>query len=295
MAGTRGYGPGNFLLNLDGAACGFVTSAGGGDAVGEVVEERSRTELFTKKSIGAVRYDAIELSIGFDMTHSIYDWIKGTWERNYSREDGSIVVTDSSFQAVSERQFHGALITEVTIPALDASSKDAVYLTLKVAPTFTHDVKPSGKVTPPKTPAQKQFIASSFSLELGDLPCSRVSKIESFTVKQPMVTEPIGTIHDQPPEPGPLEFPNLRVTIAAADAGPWTDWQEDFIVKGNHDDSHEQSGAVVFLSPNRNDELARIDLSNVGIFALRRQGSHVVADLYCERMQLHTGKPVPLP
>ena len=71
-------------------------------------------------------------------------------------------------------------------------------------------------------------------------------------------------------EPGRIDFPNLRVTISELDAGPWGDWAQDFLVKGNNDDSHEKRGAIVFLAPNRKAELGRIVLHNVGIFAFRR-------------------------
>ncbi|MGZ4334920.1 MAG: phage tail protein [Gaiellaceae bacterium] len=291
MAGTRSTVSGSFMFNLQGVPCGFVRSAEGGDVVGEVVEEGPKSGAFRKKHIGQVKYDAVQLSFGFDMTPDIYEWIEASWKQNYSRKDGSIVVTDPSFQAVSAREFYHALITEATIPDLDASSKDAAHLTLKFAPEYTRDVKASGKVTAPKTSAQKQFVASNFRFELDELPGARVSRIDSFTVKQPVVTDDIGSVRDAPVEPGRIDFPNLRVTISELDAGPWSDWVQDFLVKGNNDDTHEKSGAIVFLSPNRKTELARILLHNVGIFALRREAaptgsqiSHIVADLYCERM-----------
>jgi phage tail-like protein len=302
MAGTRSTVSGSFMFNLNGVPCGFVRSAEGGDAVGDVVEEGPKSGVFTKKHIGQVKYDPVELSFGFGMAHDIYEWIEASWKQNYARKDGSVVVTDPSLQAVSAREFYHALITEVTIPDLDASSKDAAHLTLKFAPEYTRDVKASGKLTAPKTPAQKQFAASNFQFELDELPGGRVSRIDSFTVKQPVVTDDIGSTRDTPTEPGRIEFPNLRVTISELDAGPWGDWAQDFIVKGNNDDSHEKRGAIVFLAPNRKAELGRIVLHNVGIFAFRRaaaaaatQVSHVVADLYCEQMEFQVGKPALAP
>jgi phage tail-like protein len=306
MAGTRSTASGSFMFNLQGVPCGFVRSAEGGDAVGDVVEERPKSGVFTKKHIGQVKYDPVEVTFGFSMTHDIYEWIEASWKQNYSRKDGSVVVTDPSLQAVSAREFYHALITEVTIPDLDASSKDAAHLTLKFAPEFTRDVKTSGKVTAPKTPVQKQFTASSFSFEIDELPGGKVIRIDSFTVKQPVVTDDVGSVRDAPVELGRIEFPNLRVTISEDDAGPWGDWAEDFLVKGNNDDSHEKRGAIVFLTPNRQVELGRILLYNIGIFAFRRAATpagnqipHVVADLYCEQMEFLVAKrplePVPPP
>jgi hypothetical protein len=301
MAGTRSNVSGHFMFNLNGVRCGFVRSAKGGDAVGEIVEEAPKSGVsFPKKHIGQVTYDSVELSFGFGMTHDIYEWIRASWSGNYARKDGSVVTTDPSFQAVGEREFYHALITEVIIPDLDASSKDVAHLTLKFAPEYTRDRKASGRVSAADAPA-KQFVASNFRFELGDLPSTRVSKINSFTVRQAITTPAVGDLRRSPAEPGKLEFPNLRVTITGVDAGPWVDWAEDFLVKGNNDEVHEKQGAIVFLAPNLHDELGRINLYNVGIFALRRvatstaQIAHVVADLYCERMEFPLGRPVALP
>jgi hypothetical protein len=56
------------------------------------------------------------------------------------------------------------------------------------------------KVTAPQTPAQTQFDASSFRFERA--PGARVSRIDSFTVKQPVVTDDIGAIRDAAAESG---------------------------------------------------------------------------------------------
>lgn len=301
MAGTRNYVAGSFMFNLSGVPCGFVRSVEGGDAVGDVAVEELQ-DGFAKKHIAGVKYEEIELSIGFGLAQDVYEWIAASWKRDYSRKDGSIVLADASLQAKTAREFFHALITEVTIPDLDASSKAPAFLTVKFAPEYTRDTKASGKPNTAKTPAQKQFLASSFRFELGELPCAKVSKIDSFTVTQTVSTDGVGDGRGAPKDPGKLDFPNLRVTISEADAGAWSDWHEDFVIKGNSGDENEKTGVIVFLTPNRQVELGRVTLHNVGIFALRRtlaaaadQVAHVVADLYCERMELQVGKPAAPP
>ena len=64
-------------------------------------------------------------------------------------------------------------------------------------------------MTAVKSPAQKQFLPSNFRLEIDGLDCTKVSKIDSFTVKQPIQTDDIGDKRDYKKEPGKLEFPNL--------------------------------------------------------------------------------------
>ncbi len=172
---------------------------------------------------------------------------------------------------------------------------------MKFSPEYTREVKAAGKLIIPKPSPQKRFLPSNFRLEIDGLDCSKVSKIDSFTVKQSIVADPIGETRDVPNEPGKLDFPNLRITLAEAGAATWTAWFDDFVLKGNNDESAEKGGRIVFLAPDLKQELGRIELHNLGIFALRHPApaaeavSRVVAELYCERMEFQVGNPAPKP
>ncbi|MDQ3813127.1 MAG: hypothetical protein M3347_04150, partial [Armatimonadota bacterium] len=73
----------------------------------------------------------------------------------------------------------------------------------------------------------------------------------------------------------------------------WLDWHEDFVVKGNNDQTREKIGTLIFLSPNQQTELARLNFFNLGIFRIAPDKSEAHADairratveLYCERME----------
>ena len=292
MAGTRSA-PGSTSLVVQGVQCGFVNSADGGDPYGDVVEEKAGPDFYVKKHLGGVKYDEVHVQVGLGLAHDFYDWIAASWKQNYSRKDGSVITTDASLNAVSELDFFHALITEVSFPALDAASKDAFHLDVKFAPELTRRKKGSGKLAAPK--AQKQPLAASFRLELGGLPTAKVSRVEPFTVTQEIATDDIGDGRDIAKEPGRLDFPNLRVTLAAAGADPWIQWADDFIVQGRNDAGSEKNGAIVILAPDLKAELARVSLFGVGIFRLRRVQAKLVADLYCERMELQVGKPAAKP
>lgn len=282
---------GNAALELDGVNCGFVQSVAGGDVSAEVVSEPAGPEPFAKKHVGPPRYEEFELRVGLGMAKEVYDWIAATWAAKPLRKNGAIVEADATFQAQAERRFTDALLTETTIPAMDASSKEPAYLTVKFAPESIEFNRGSGKVAAPPS-KQKQFISSSFRFELDGLDASRVSKVDAFTVRQTTTAEALGEERVLRREAGTLEFPNLRVTLAESAAQTWRDWFEDFVLRGRNDDGQERSGALVFLDPALK-ELGRVTFQNVGIFALRRQPTtsteqvaRVVAELYCEKMEL---------
>jgi len=295
-----------YHLTLNGVALGFVRSATGGDATADVVVEKPKPGTPPKKHLAGVRYDDIAVVCGLDLDKALYEWIKQSWAQNYARKDGSITTADYSFVAKSELEFFHALVTETGFPALDGSSKDAAAMTVKLAPEYTRAVKASGKLTTTPPKAQKKWLASNFRFELGGLETKRVLRIEPFAVKQQPATDAIGEVRDFQKEPTSIEFPNLRVTLAQADSQSWVEWHEDFVVKGNCGDDREKEGAIVFLAPDLKTELGRVVLHHVGIFGLRKapqkaaeQVARLVADLYCEQMELHVGpaaaRPAPRP
>ena len=263
---VRSYAAGNFFLNLEGVKTGFIKSTEGGSATAQVIEEKPAPGGFAKKHIGNLKYEEITLQLGFSNERSLYDWIAASWKMNYQRKNGSIVAADFRHRPKSERQFFNALITELTVPACDASEMDPGFLTLKLAPELTRAVAPAGSL--PSPPPARAWRPANFRLIIDGLDTSRVSKIDSFTVKQQIVENAVGSERDYGKEPGKLEFPNLKITFAESSAQTWLDWLEDFVVKGNAGDDKERGGTLEFLSPNQGTVLARIRFFNMGIVSV---------------------------
>lgn len=282
------------MLTLDGVACGALASSGGGDVSADVIETPVDGSPFVRKHVGPPKYEDFVLEFGFAMASPVYDWIAATWAGNFARKDGSVTALDAASNAKSDQQFVGALLTKVTIPALDGSSKEPGRLTIAFSPESTRTAGGSGKA--PTGAKGKPFLSSGFRLELDGLDCTHVTKVDSFTVEVQVVeTRDIGK------EPGRIDFPNLRVTITdGPSAVTWRSWFADFVIAGNNGDGKDKNGALVFLAPDLKAELGRVVLHNVGIAALRQvpQSANeavrrLAADLYCERMEFQVGTPAP--
>jgi hypothetical protein len=277
------------MLELDGAQVGALKSVDGGEIVAEVVVEPQ--EPFAKKHLGGVRYEELVLGLDLGTAASVFNWIAESWNGQAKPRDGAVVETDAKLAPQGRREFRHALITETTIPTLDAASKAPAQLTVKLAPEEITRKKAGGAAGQRAGAKQKQWLASNFRLELDGLETKTVSKIDAFTVKQTVAGDDVGDVRISRREPGKLEFPNLRVTFGQASLQSWSDWFEDFVVKGENTDDKEKNGAIVFLDATLKQELGRIELKNVGIFALRRQPSteqvaRVTAELYVESMEL---------
>jgi hypothetical protein len=299
MGDVRSYVQGHFFFNLDGVKCGFVKKMGGGAISAEVVKEAVGGQYVTHKHIGQPKYDDISLDIGFSMSKAVYDWIAASWKMDYQRKNGSLVACDYKLDAKSEREFFNALVTETNIPACDGGSKDPAYLTLKFGPEYTRFKKASGKaVAEIKADDQKTWLPSNFKLEIDGLDCSKVNKVDGISIKQKIQTDDLGDARDMLKEPATIDFPDLKITFAEVSNQPWVDWFNDFVIQGNCTQDKEKNGRLVFLSPNRQEELCSVSFFNLGIFKYNVDDSEAnkegikrnTVELYCERMELKYDK-----
>jgi hypothetical protein len=289
----RSYVAGNFFLTLDGSNAGFVKAIDGGYITADVIDQSlGASGGFTKKHIGSPKYEEFSLRVGFSMSKAFYDWIAASWKMNYTRHDGSVILADFEYIARSARDFEDAILTETGIPECDASATELGYLTVNFQPEFIKYVAGSGENINFDQRQQKLWVASNFRLEIDGVDCTRVNKIDAFTIKQGVVSDSLGSARDLQLKPAAPVFPNLKVTFSQVSLPSWMDWFQSFVVQGNNSDAQEKNGRLQLLTPDLGTTLAEIKFFNVGIFKLEQQPSadsnalaRWAAELYVERME----------
>jgi hypothetical protein len=267
-----------FHLELEGKPCGFVESVEGGGVAAEVVTEAPGAEHYLKKHLGSASPEPIVLTFGLGLAPAAYGWLADAWNGKRTPRDGRIVFMDATLKATQEIDFRGAVVTSVTFPKLDGASKDAGRFTVVLEPEETTTQKASGTVKGATATRTKQWITSSFRVDVDGLDGKRVAKVDAFTVV---------TTGD------PIDFPDLRVTVSESGAETWRAWHEEFVVRGNNDEGNEKAGALVLMDPALQ-EIGRVTLAGLGIYRVAREKTEagqeavaaVVAELYCERMEL---------
>jgi len=281
---------------LDGGSkvAGFLKKVEGGDIKADVIAHKVGLDNMIMMHIGQPNYGDIKVQVGFSMSPGFYEWIQMSWDRKYIRKSGQIVALDSNSKARSVRDFYDALITEVGIPALDASAKDPCYMTVGWAPErIRYKEGDQSEVKAEFTPHQKAWLPSNFHFSLGDLDTSHVSKIDAFTVKQSKAKHEVGEKRDAQIEPGALEFPDIKIMITEESSKGWWDWANDFIINGNCGEANQKAGAIEFRSPDQK-AIGRIELQGVGIKSIAPEASEgggdaikkVAIELYVEQMKL---------
>jgi len=294
-------------LELEGKFAGWLSSFEGGQAVGEVVTEAPSDDGISRKHIGGVKYEDIAVTSPAEMTQDFWNWLSESIAHKHARRDGAIHYADFEYNIHAVLQFYDALVTEVGMPALDAGSKDAAKMTLKFAPEMTTYKAGAGRVLGELSGSkQKTWSPANFRLTIDGLEgtTSRVSKVDALTIKQTVSRNKPGEGRDYNLEPGKIEFPNLKVTLAEIHAEQFAAWHEDFVIKGENKAGQEKSGSLEFLDASRSKVLLAIDLKNLGIFSYSpekkstdsdedpKSPPQVKVEMYCEEIKLKTAPPI---
>jgi hypothetical protein len=293
-ADKRSYSAGHFLLSLDQQPA-LLKKQSGLNIKAEVATVNMGPEQLAMKHISVLKYEPCTIEVGMSMGKGLYEWIKASLDKAHIRKNGYVMACDYSYKAMGYRHFTNALITEITIPAMDGSSKDGAFFTVKFQPEKIEyadgdgaDAKGTVNVK------QKKWLCSNFRLRLGDLDCTKVSKIDAITIKQGVVNDAVGEQREDTWEPTKLEIPNIKITLAASHAKTWIDWHRTFVIQGKCSQEDELTGAIEFLSQDGK-TLGSLNLMQVGIFSLNTEDveankdsiSRVVAEFYVEKMVLN--------
>jgi hypothetical protein len=290
VPGARTFAAGRFALELDGKPVGPLKSVSGGDGFADVVAEPAKT-YFSKKHVANVRWTPFRVSVAPGMGKALGGWISTTLTGGAARKDGAVLELDAAGAVKARRAFTGALLTEVTLPACDAAAKEAGFFTLELTPEQVRTEKASGKAGTGGT-KQKAWTTGNFELKIDGLDATKVSSIAALPVRQSVAAQPAGGARRTRAAATSLEFPNLVVTLAAAGAQTWSDWFDDFVLKGNNADANERNGTLRLLTADRKDAIGEARFFNLGICRLTTEPAQgdalrrVFAELYCERMEI---------
>jgi hypothetical protein len=295
---SKSYSSGHFLFQLDsgndpGAA--YLKSVAGGMMKGAVLEENAGPSQTQFKHLGTVEIDPIQIEIGMAMSKPVLDWIKGSWNKEFTRMDGQIIHADFNLNSRLEQWFTNALIAETKFPTLDGAAREPAYLGVTIHPEEVQVKKGDGhKVMGVTGLNQKRWLPSNFALHIEGIDCRYVNRIDSFSVTQKIRPLYTGVQRTPELEPTGIDFSNLVVYLAVEHAQDFFDWHEQFVVRGSKSTTSERPGFIEFLGPDNSTVIFTINLNQVGIHRLTIEKSEAQAEqikrakveLYLESMDL---------
>ena len=184
--------PGQFALQLASNDVTYLAMAAGGGIYADVLSQFVGSEHFARKRLGPPKYDDISVQVGANMSNGMRDWIAAAWTAQPPKKDGAILALDFNRRVRTEQSFTGALIGEITFPMLDAASNATCVLTVRFTPQAIVSRSGSGQLQPSLS-RPPIWLASNFRLQIAGLDCSKVSRIDSFTVRRSLTVTRPGT------------------------------------------------------------------------------------------------------
>ena len=284
MATQRAYSAAHYVLELDGKKdIGLIRSVDGGGVKSEIMTYHMGHTHELWRQIGKPKYEDLKLEFSMSFSDEFYNWIKFFFEGKIERRNGAIVAGDFHYKERARREFQEAMISEITFPKLDGSDKNACYMqatiapeTLRFAPGSGNDIQAQiGQLN------QKLWTASNFRLTLdgGGLNDStgRVTKIDSFTIKQTVQEYHMGNRRDPLRLPGILEFPNITFYVPESDSKPFTDHFTKYAMSGTKQLLPRITGAIE-MQDNAASELCRVELAGIDIANISADKSEAGSD-----------------
>jgi hypothetical protein len=221
----RSYAAAHFALSLDGSDpkdIGMLRSIEGGTEKADIMTNAGGGVHGKSKMLGRPKFDDLKLQVGMAMSDGFYDWIANFFTGNSVRKGGAIVAADFYYVERARRNFTEALIKEVTFPKLDGADKNAAYLTVALAvESVSLEPGKAVKLSPPAgAEKQKLWTACNFTFTIDGMgeACSRVTKVDSFTVKQNILEHSVGGFRLPVKLPSQIEYPNISFSVPAVDA-----------------------------------------------------------------------------
>jgi hypothetical protein len=214
------------------------------------------------------------------------------------RKNGSILAADFNYNTRARRDFREALIKEVTLPALNANDKAPAYMGVGIATEMITYTKGDGAKLAVGQGADKQKSWTSahfnFSIDNFDAACRRVNKVESFTVKNPIIEHHVGGQREPYKLHGRIEYPNITFTVPEVDVHPLMAHFKTYGIEGQP--AQRLNGHIEYLD-NQKKVLATLNFTNADIVSITpdradatsEEMKYVKVELYTEGMTMQFG------
>lgn len=255
-----------YVLELEGRPVATLRSFSGGAMTADVAVTETPFCCFQEKHLRFVRPEDLVLEVAGELGSGLVGWIQDNLSGDRAGRDGSIVILDRDYREVRRLNFALALIAEINLPPFGAASSSAFSLTLRITPEQSQFAKGSNRPYVVPVSKQKSWLARNFRLDIPGINTARVAAVDAITIKRKIVSPDPKEFRGYGSSVGSFEISPLAVTVAESGAGGFEAWYQDFVLKGNADDTRELEGTLTVLSSDLRSSLLTVSLHHLGIY-----------------------------
>jgi phage tail-like protein len=290
--GPRAYAAAHFALELEKKTeLGMFRSIEGGSIKADVLTYQNGGTYDRWRQLGKPKFEDIKLQVGMAMSKAFYTWMELFFTGKALRKDGAIIAADFYYKERARREFTNAMIKELTFPKLDGQDKSTAYMSVALA---VEDIKflpgKGAELTQNAGGAeQKAWKSCNFRFFLEGFDCTRVTKVDSFTIKQNILEYASGGNRWASKTPSAIDFPQLSFYLPESDAQPLFTHFTNRGVKGEvpgrlsgHLEMFDNEKTTVFNVAFLNADIANIQPDKSD--ATSEEIKQVKVDLYVESM-----------
>lgn len=275
---ARAQTTGGYAVLIEGQAAGYFV-----DFQPAVAEATDAEAAVVDAGVTEDVAPAMHFKLGADMGPVWADWLGSTSAHGFVLRDLDLVdAADPTHQLTMSN----SLITAITVPKLDGSSKDAASFDVEFEAEEVRWSEGGGTVSPAPGPG-KQLQRANFSLELGGSLGPQITAIEGFTWKQAAPRDELGQFV-APAQPDAATAPTaITLTVDAAAVPAWSAWREQFAAAPVKDAAEKAGTLRIFAADGVTH--AAFALAGVGIVAIEpavpEKPARFNVELYVEKMQ----------
>jgi hypothetical protein len=273
----RAYVAAHFALDLEGEGpMGFLRSADGGGITTDIQTYHQGRMMDLWRQVGRPKFGDITLQVGMGLAPPFYDWISSFFTRKIVRKNGTIIGADFNYTERTRRNFNDALITEIGFPALDGGSKDAALMTVKLSPEgMTYETIEDGdklQSPPGMNLPNKMWHAANFKFTIDGFEDSlqRVTKIDAFSIKQPVLDYPSGNRRTSVRVAGKIDYPPINIYIQEVDSSGAIEQAYARLIDYDAPSDGGMNASLEYLAPDLT-TLATVNMTGVDIVSIEHQ------------------------
>jgi hypothetical protein len=276
------FSTGHFKLLVDNnPITSYIKSVEGGLINAQIVEEPNGHYNLRGRHLGTREIEPITVEFGMSGAKWCLDLVdEFIHQRKHHRLGGEIYHADANMVTQYMSTFSDAVITELTLPKLDAQGKESLMCKVKLQPQdVTFKLGDQKKLNQDVLGRQKAWHSTNFRVTLDNIgELNFVSSVESMTIKLGQKAMQLGDHFRPDIVPTKVDMPKLSITQPLLQSGALIKWYQDSVANqlksGTADadaypddgaSGYETSGSIEFLDATLKDVLYTIDLFGVGM------------------------------
>lgn len=267
MAQAIAYRGGSFFLELAGKYAGYLRKVDLGGYKGDVVTHNLGGAEVQKKHVVKMSHDPIKFEIGVGMGKEVYDWIKTSFDNKHMTQNGAIMICNEKYEVVRRVDFTEAHITKITLPKVDAKSKESMYFSVEMQPTTMRHSAGGGKAQVTIGENQKMFGSNMFRLlsPLGDT--KSLISIDAMTWTQKVHETAYGEFIESTHTATMVEVGDMKMTLSSHVYEQWEKKAKAWFVDGQREEKDEVTQTLQLLAHDGKTIVGEVTFENCGMKA----------------------------